>query len=255
MARKSKNKSLIIHVPHAGTQIPFYDGFVLSDQELQSEIELLTDWYTDDLFKFEGATIIKAPFSRIFCDVERFLDDEKEIMSRFGMGVLYEKSDDGRLMREVSPALRNRIIQEYYVPHHIALQEAVENQLNQFGKALIIDAHSFPNTPFQRDLNQETPRPDFNIGIDAFHTPQKVIDLCKDFFDSNGFILGINWPYEGTMVPLDYYQKDKRVMSVMLEVNRDLYVEDQATTSSETYVITKEIVQQFLMHMDRFLQK
>jgi hypothetical protein len=34
---------------------------------------------------------IIAPFSRIFCDVERFSDDELEVMAKSGMGVLYEK--------------------------------------------------------------------------------------------------------------------------------------------------------------------
>ena len=52
------------------------------------EIIKLTDWYTDDLFLFEDSIVVKADFSRIFCDTERFSDDSQEVMAKYGMGVL-----------------------------------------------------------------------------------------------------------------------------------------------------------------------
>ncbi|MBQ3663473.1 MAG: N-formylglutamate amidohydrolase [Clostridia bacterium] len=36
----------------------------------------------------------------------------------------------------------------------------------------------------------------------------------------------MNRPYSGSMVPLAYYRKDRRVMSLMIEVNRSLYMEE-----------------------------
>lgn len=40
---------LILHVPHASTHIPFIDGYLNAETTAQ-EIQLLTDWYTDELF-------------------------------------------------------------------------------------------------------------------------------------------------------------------------------------------------------------
>ncbi|QIA06473.1 N-formylglutamate amidohydrolase [Draconibacterium halophilum] len=65
-------KQLILHIPHASTQIPDYTGFLLSSEALQEEILKLTDWYTDELFANKRDEAIIAPFSRVFCDVERF---------------------------------------------------------------------------------------------------------------------------------------------------------------------------------------
>ncbi|MFM1777362.1 MAG: hypothetical protein RLZZ260_929 [Actinomycetota bacterium] len=72
------------------------DGYVTDEKFLEKEMLKLTDWYTDDLFDSKDDEIIRADFSRIFCDAERFTDDEQEVMAKFGMGVLYEKTDDGK---------------------------------------------------------------------------------------------------------------------------------------------------------------
>lgn len=87
---------IILHIPHASTNIPIIDGYIVDTVVLDNEILKLTDWYTDDLFCSEQDEMIIAPFSRIFCDPERFTDDAMEVMAQHGMGVLYEKGDDGK---------------------------------------------------------------------------------------------------------------------------------------------------------------
>ena len=144
----------------------------------------VTDWYTDDLFQSDEHEMIKANFSRIFCDPERFADDSQEIMAQYGMGVLYEKNDDGELMRVVTPELRKRILKDYYWPHHAKLNNAVNKQLQLYAKALILDCHSYPRKPFKRDLDKSSNRPDFNIGTDDFHTPATLIEASKDYFEN-----------------------------------------------------------------------
>jgi N-formylglutamate amidohydrolase len=112
--------------------------------------------------------------------------------------------------------------------------------------ALILDCHSFPDTPLRRDLNQQPGRPDFNIGTDPFHTPQAIVDAAVDFFRQEGFTLGINRPYEGTMVPAKYFRKDNRVMSIMLEVNRKLYLVPGRALKSEHYDKIRGLIFRFL---------
>ena len=76
-------RKLVLHIPHSSTEIPLLDGYVSNQDAIQDEIVKLTDWYTDDLFDSEVDDKIVTPFSRIFCDVERFADDELEVMSKF----------------------------------------------------------------------------------------------------------------------------------------------------------------------------
>ncbi len=239
-------KQLILHIPHSSTLIPFLDGYIVEKEILEQEILKLTDWYTDDLFFSENDISIRADFSRIFCDPERFSDDSREIMSKYGMGVLYAKTDDGQDLRHVTPALREKILTDFYRPHHSKLSSAVNEQLKLTGKATIVDCHSFQETPFNCSINKEPNRPDFNLGTDSFHTPQYLIDISVDFFRSAGYSLGIDWPYSGTIVPVEHYQKNNNVRSVMLEVNRKLYITEPSNAKTSGYVKIKKLVKEYI---------
>lgn len=239
-------KKLILHIPHSATKIPIKEGFVLCDEIIENEILKLTDWHTEDLYSSTESERIVFKYSRIFCDPERFLDDSKEPMSKKGMGVLYEKTDDNEVMRVISPDLRERILSEYYFSHHSNLNNAVKKQLELHDKALILDCHSFPNTPLKRCANKIVPRPDFNIGTDSFHTPKKLIDISITFFKERNFTLGIDYPFNGSIVPMEYYKKNKNVQSIMLEINRKLYLKEGTNEKSEQYEETKKAVQEYV---------
>ena len=67
---------------------------MLSDKELSAELLRMTDHYTHVIF----------PVSRLIIDPERFLDDLMEAMSEVGMGVIYSRTSDGRVLREPATA-------------------------------------------------------------------------------------------------------------------------------------------------------
>jgi N-formylglutamate deformylase len=239
-------RKIILHVPHSSINIPLKEGYVINDDALEKEMLKLTDWYTDDLFQSDENVMIKADFSRIFCDPERFTDDSQEIMAQYGMGFLYEKNDDGELMRIMTPELRKRILKDFYWPHHAKLSNAVNKQLQLCGKALILDCHSYPSKPFKRDLDKSANRPDFNIGTDDFHTPATLIEASKAYFENAGYTLGIDWPYKGSIVPLEQYQKNKNVQTIMLEINRALYLNEPGNDKLEGYLEVKRVVKHFM---------
>ena len=170
---------LILHIPHASDYIPDLTMYSVDQKAFKQEILKLTDWYTDDLFILNDAQTIKANFSRVFCDVERFSEDSKEIMAQCGMGVLYEKTDNGLTLRIVNQEMRNYILKNYYWPHHEKLNQAVNQELKKFGKATIVDCHSFPNKPFKRDLDQNPDRPDLILAPTPFIRLKNLLDYPR----------------------------------------------------------------------------
>jgi len=240
------NPKLILHIPHSSICIPSYDGYVVDKESLNSEMLKLTDWFTNELFESADDEMIIADFSRIFCDPERFDDDNKEEMAKFGMGVLYEKTDNGEPLRIVSPELRAYILNNYFYKHHEKLNNAVNEQLKKNRKALIIDCHSFSSQPFKRDLDQQLNRPDINIGTDDVHTPEPILNAAVAFFEKAGYSIEINRPYKGTIVPIEHYGKNHNVSSIMLEINRKLYLKEPDNIKSETFLDIKSMTKEFI---------
>ena len=221
--------SIIFHIPHSSKLIP-YDirrQFALTDHELDSELLSITDLYTDDLFSpmNENDIAIVFPVSRLVVDPERFIDDSLEPMSKKGMGVIYTKTSYGKsLKRTFSDQDKRLMINSFYHWQHGELCEAVEDRLKKHKTALIIDCHSFPANPLPYELNQSPDRPDICIGTDDFHTPEALTNEMAELFKEKKYSVAINRPFSGSLVPGIYYQKNSNVHSIMIEVNRKLYM-------------------------------
>lgn len=240
---------VILHIPHASRTIPEHlrDQIVLSDADLAAELTLMTDAFTDELFFLPQATTVRFPVSRLLVDVERFPDDAEEPMSKVGMGMLYTRTAYGnRLRRTLQPHERRDLVVQYYETHHQRLLTEVQNELEKYGKALIVDCHSFPSQPLPCDRDQSVPRPEFCIGTDPFHTPMALIQATARNIKKMGHSVGTNWPYAGTIVPMALYQKDRRVASIMIEVNRNLYMDELAGTKTSRFETIKEQIETVL---------
>ncbi|MBQ7673303.1 MAG: hypothetical protein IJT36_02095 [Alphaproteobacteria bacterium] len=56
-----------------------------------------------------------------------------------------------------------------------------------------------------------------------------------------------NTPFAGTIVPEPFYsQKDKRVKSLMIEVNRSLYMNEKTGEKKSSFDEVKDVIQDFL---------
>ena len=231
---------MILHIPHASTQTLEYKV-----NNLQRELLRMTDHFTDELFTHSNATRVVFGVSRLICDVERFEDDSQESMSRFGMGVCYTKDTLGDELRKVTKEEKQNILDKFYHPHHLALQNAVDKELQENQTALIIDCHSFPDETYYFNSDFKTTRPDICIGTDTFHTPKKVLHKVKQFFLSKGYDVRVDTPYDGTIIPLKHYQQNSNVHSLMIELNRKLYM-DEYGYKTEHYSLLKEELSELL---------
>ena len=101
----------------------------------------------------------------------------------------------------------------------------MEEKLRIHGRCLIVDGHSFHPVPLPYEPDQEPDRPDFCIGTDPYHTPERLTDLAMSFLQREGFSVSLNRPYSGSLVPMKFYGRNRRVCSIMIEINRNLYMD------------------------------
>ena len=241
--------SIVLHIPHASKHIPYeyLKFFTLSKKDLEIEILKMTDHFTDELFDISNDNIhqLKFPISRLLVDVERFEKDELEPMSKVGMGCVYEKTHDGKSLKLVKD-IKHELINKFYKTHHEDFTKIVDAELKQNNKVLIIDCHSFPKYPLPYELNQEMDRPEICIGTDNFHTSEKLRNSFGELFAKSNFTVKYNAPFKGSIVPLKFYNKDKEVQSIMVEVRRDLYMDEHSGQKNKNFNKIKKTLEKII---------
>ncbi len=221
-----KESPIIINVPHSSLLIPEEEMQFFEKKKLIRELLVMTDHCCDDLFD-TGHEMLVFPVSRLVCDFERFRDDKEEIMSEKGMGAVYTRCSDMSLLRRIDGENKERILRTYYDRYHAIFEDLVKEKLDKFGKCLIVDGHSFYGSPLPYEREQDPDRPDICIGTDDYHTSARLAAELTDHFKKNGYSTALNTPFAGAIVPMRYYRRDRRVQSVMIEINRRLYIDGE----------------------------
>jgi N-formylglutamate deformylase len=221
-------ESILIHVPHGSVAIPddVRKSILLTDEELAAEVLTAVDLYADELFALEGAARIVNEYCRTVFDPERFRDDAHETMAAHGLGAVYTHTSDGRPLRAISDEAREKMLRRFYDPYHERLERTVSGIVEKHGKCLIVDGHSFPSKPFPFEADQSLLRPDICVGTDEFHTPEPLAEAVEAYCARRGMSTKRNSPFAGAITPMKHYRKDARVKSVMIEVNRRLYMDE-----------------------------
>jgi N-formylglutamate deformylase len=249
---------VVVHVPHASTLVPQGERkrVLLNEQQLAAELLRLTDAHTDELFPSPPDVFaqVRFPISRLIVDPERFEDDELELMSRVGMGVIYNRTTDGApLIHPVTHEERARLIEQYYRPHHTRLEGAVTEAIAAHGTCLVVDGHSFPSQSLRSEIDQSPSRPDICIGSDPFHTPPELRDRALSAVRSAGLSVALNRPFAGALVPASRYRTDPRVLAVMIEVNRKLYMDEQTGIRSNGFEKTRRLVEDLVRSVSKYV--
>ena len=193
-----------------------------------------------------SVTIIKNKNSRLVVDPERFRDDAMEIMSRVGMGAVYFSTCEGKPLRQLSDDGRARLLRKYFDPYHEHIDAVTADVLAEHRRCLIVDLHSFPSKPLPYETDPNAVRPDICIGTDDFHTPQYLTTLAEKHFTEADCTVAFNTPFGGTFVPGRFYRKDKRVSSIMIEINRSLYMDEKTGSKTKNFARIKTGFQKFI---------
>ena len=230
---RESRAQVVVHVPHASLVVPHdvASTLLVTPEELEHELLVMTDRYTDELFGLPSdmATTIAFPVSRLVVDPERFTDDAHEPMARKGMGVVYSRTSSGApLRRPLSDDERGRLLARFYEPHHAALTAAVDDALAADGTCFLLDGHSFPERALPFESDQDPDRPDICIGTDESHTPAWLRDVAVRTFEELGWRVAVDRPFAGALVPMRFYKRDPRVRALMIEVRRDLYMDERS---------------------------
>ncbi|MFE4964053.1 N-formylglutamate amidohydrolase [Streptomyces sp. NPDC056660] len=220
---------VILHVPHSARAVPagVRADIVLDDAALERELDHITDAHTAELAEAAAGLAEVTPWrfvnrlSRLVVDPERF-PDEREEMLAVGMGAVYTRTTHRGVLRD-EPFDPGPLVARYFRPYARAMTEAVAGRLAATGRAVVIDVHSYPSRALPYELHGAGPRPPVCLGTDGFHTPAELTAAAREAFAGCGET-GLDSPFGGAYVPLEFYGSDARVGALMIEIRRDLYM-------------------------------
>ncbi|MCR4852667.1 MAG: N-formylglutamate amidohydrolase [Prevotella sp.] len=224
-------QNILLHIPHASVLFP--EDVCYSFNDLDEEERQLVDYYTDELFitshDSPHISSMVFPYCRLYCDVERLIKDPLE---KVGLGISYRRRMPAGIIRAFSiltSAFR------LYAHFHAEMS----TRIVEYGHPLLIDCHSFSSIP--NLLNSNPPDIDICIGYNEDETCPDivVINSIAQHFKSCGYKVGINTPFSNSKtfdVPVNYH-------SVMIEVNKRLYMNEYTLEKTEGFGKLKQDIQ------------
>lgn len=226
-----KKVPFVLSVPHCGTEFPeeLKGHFVPEKMAAPDD----TDWFVHKLYSFAtelGITIIHARYSRWVIDLNR--DPESK--------PLYT---DGRIITGLTPSTDffgeniylnenflpdqrevDRRVRVYYEPYFQKVQELLDECVQEFGKALLWDAHSIRH--FVPTIRSEV-FPDMILGTnDGTSADQNLIDIALSSLKKSNLQVNYNDPFKGGYITRNFGRPENNVHALQLEMNKILYMDD-----------------------------
>ena len=229
---------MILHIPHSATAFPEWAAADVPP----SDIALMTDWFTEELFAYPAHTSRIFGFSRFACDVERLEDDP---LGAIGQGILYTKLTDGRVFRTLDERQQAGLMALYHQWHKRLRNEASQS-LSLFPRVVVVDCHSYSGIQLGQD---EAGLPDVCIGVNESSNAQlnELVTQVREVFHANNYSTAVNHPYGGAVTPFS----DPNMYSLMIEVNKRIYLTSDLQKSAG-FVHAKAAIQAALAVIEAF---
>ncbi|TDJ33700.1 MAG: N-formylglutamate deformylase [Gammaproteobacteria bacterium] len=159
---------LLVSIPHDGRTLLPGQAERMTDAGLALPD---TDWHVRELYSFvaeTGASVIAANYSRYVVDLNRPASDESLYENQLATGLYPRKTSDGQDIyldgESVSSKEQETRFQAYWQPYHDRIFETLNQLKDQFGYALLWDAHSIAG---EVPLLFDGVLPDLNIGTNG----------------------------------------------------------------------------------------
>lgn len=235
---QGRETPLVVEVPHAGLEV---DAQSLATLVCPARcIGNDADLFVDKLYARApelGATLLVAHTSRYVLDLNRA---ETDVDSTVVLGVprldaphglIWKRSTEGHptLDGPLSRAELERRLESIHRPYHDRLRELLDEKRRKFGFALLLCAHSMPSSGRAGHADTGSPRADIVPGTRGRTTAAShLIDLPEALAVARGWSVVHDVPYRGGYTTAHYGKPAAGVHAVQVELNRRIYMDEQA---------------------------
>jgi formiminoglutamase len=218
---------IILGQPHSGTYVP--DHIYADLNELGRQL-LDTDWHVPTLYDglIEGATVVRANFSRYVIDANRSPEGTSLYPGQNTTTLVPLSSFDGEPIWKKVPTpddIQERL-NAYHRVYHQALEAEIARVRSKFGIAVLYDCHSIRSKiPFLFDDQL----PDLNVGDSSGAScapalTKAVAKVCNSVKTHSSVV---NGRFKGGWTTRHYGQPESGIHAIQMELAQRAYLKTE----------------------------
>lgn len=263
LAPENDTAPIVFASPHSGNLYP--ESMVSALCVPLMDVRRTEDAFVDELFANapqHGGTLLAARYGRSVVDLNRDPHELDPAMFRdgppracalptprveAGLGCLPKvgargEAIYGRLLSKAEGEQRLAGIHDIY---HKTLAGLLEAQRALHGRALLIDCHSMPSVqPGRRNLADIVLGDRFGSSCDP-----RLMNRLERIFRNHGLTVARNAPYAGGYTTRRYGRPRRGIHAIQIEINRGLYMDEQAITRSGRFANLRPIIDAAIVEM------
>jgi len=198
-----------------------------------------TDWHVAQLYEFGrrlGASMIVAGYSRYVVDLNRPANDEVMYAGQTSTGLCPLQTFSGDNIYDdenaIDAAEMTDRIERYWNPYHQKIIATLDAFREQYGYALLWDAHSIPSV-VPRLFDGELP--ELNIGTWGGRScAQKIAQAVVSRAEHSKYETVFNARFQGGYITRHYGQPDRTIHAIQLEIAQRAYMDETSLQLDES---------------------
>jgi len=223
---------VLISMPHTSSSLP---SQLACRMHPYAQAGPDTDWLIDRLYGFApqlGVGLLQPHYSRYVIDLNRPQDDQNLYPGADTTGLCPSNTFDRRPLylpgQEPDAAEIQQRVQTYWQPYHAALQAEIQRLKDNFGVAVVLEAHSIASVVPRFFTG---PLPDLNLGTaDGQSCAPDLAQAVQTLFESSTYSWVHNGRFKGGYITRAYGQPDQAVHTLQLEISQATYLEEESGT-------------------------
>ena len=243
---------LLISIPH--------DGRMLAPGQAERMTDVGnalpdTDWHVRELYTFAeelDASVVAAKYSRYVVDLNRPASDETLYENQVATGLCPEQTFDGQDIyldgQGVSMDEKASRVASFWKPYHDKITASLAQIKEQFGYALLWDAHSIPG---EVPLLFDGILPDLNIGTNGgLSCGAKITAVVGTVAQASPYSSVVNGRFRGGHITRHYGEPKNGIHAIQLELTQRNYMDEKelsfdADRASGLVVTLRKMLQAF----------
>lgn len=240
---------LLVSIPHDGRELApgmkermSATGLALPD----------TDWHVRRLYEFApslSASVISANFSRYVIDLNRPSTDEELYRGQLFTGLCPSKTFAGERIyldgEKIAQSEKQERVEQYWQPYHDKIRFELARIKDNFGFALLWDAHSIPSQVPSLFAGTLTV---LNIGtVDGTSCDTGLTAALAEIAKESEFSVVVDGRFKGGYITRAYGNPAENVHALQLEKAQRAYMDE------DTLIYDEETAERFVKLLEKML--